>query len=519
MSDGRIQPSLDNLQGQTRGYPAVNVYLSLDAKVRDPLELFSVLKGMSRHCFILESLEDRTRTGRYTFLGYDPKACVTYQGGILHVVNGIDIKTTTLDPAATISKMIESYRCPRQEGLPPFTGGLVGYFAYDYIACLEPRLTLTRNDAEGFKDIDLMLFDRIVAYDHLEEKILLIATIKTDALEQNYALAAHELASLAELVVKGKMSHAEPLRITGAFDELFSEESYRKMVCQAKRHITDGDIFQVVLSNRLTASATGSLFETYGMLRKTSPSPYQFYFASEAIEMAGASPETLVKLESGVVETFPLAGTRPRGRSAQEDAQRETELLQDEKELAEHNMLVDLGRNDIGKVSRFGTVKVTRYLNVLRFSHVMHIGSTVQGKLAEGKSVLDVLGAVLPAGTLSGAPKLKACEIIDRLEDNRRGIYGGAIGYLAFNGNMDTCIAIRLVFKKQGRIFVRSGAGIVADSDPASEYRECRHKMQAVLDALESVGAMAGVQNAPNTNGKCLTCDKMARKMTQENAR
>jgi anthranilate synthase component 1 len=257
------------------------------------------------------------------------------------------------------------------------------------------------------------------------------------------------------------------------------------MVEKAKHYIHEGDIFQVVLSNRLEADFEGSLLDAYRVLRTTNPSPYMFYFSSDDIEIAGASPETLVKLEDGVLHTFPLAGTRPRGKTELEDAALEKDLLSDEKELAEHNMLVDLGRNDIGKISEFGSVAVEKYLSIERFSHVMHIGSTVRGQLMEGRTALDAIDAVLPAGTLSGAPKLRACEIIDELEDNKRGIYGGAIGYLDFTGNLDTCIAIRLAFQKNGKVFVRSGAGIVADSVPEKEYQECINKAAAVMDALK----------------------------------
>jgi anthranilate synthase component 1 len=256
-------------------------------------------------------------------------------------------------------------------------------------------------------------------------------------------------------------------------------------VTRAKEYIREGDIFQVVLSNRLDADVEGSLFDTYMILRDTNPSPYMFYFSSDDIEIAGAAPETLVKVSGDTVFTFPLAGTRGRGATKAEDLELERSLLNDPKELSEHNMLVDLGRNDIGKISKFGTVHVDKYLSIERFSHVMHIGSTVTGTLGDGRSALDAIGALLPAGTLSGAPKIRACEIINELEDNRRGIYGGAIGYLGFTGDMDTCIAIRLAFKKNGRVFVRSGAGIVADSVPESEYRECVKKMQAVMNALE----------------------------------
>ena len=257
------------------------------------------------------------------------------------------------------------------------------------------------------------------------------------------------------------------------------------MVERAKRYIFEGDIFQVVLSNRLEAEFEGSLLDAYRMLRTTNPSPYMFYFTSDEIELAGTSPETLVKLEDGVLHTFPLAGTRPRGKTPEEDAALEKELLADEKELAEHNMLVDLGRNDIGRISRFGTVEVERYQSIERFSHVMHIGSTVRGVLREDRDAVDAVDAILPAGTLSGAPKLRAMEIINALENNKRGVYGGAIGYLDFTGNLDTCIAIRLAFRKNGKVFIRSGAGIVADSEPEKEFQECINKAQAVVRALE----------------------------------
>ncbi|HCC03193.1 MAG TPA: anthranilate synthase component I, partial [Ruminococcaceae bacterium] len=257
------------------------------------------------------------------------------------------------------------------------------------------------------------------------------------------------------------------------------------MVERAKQYIREGDIFQAVLSNRLDADFEGSLLNTYRVLRTLNPSPYMFYFSSDDIEIAGASPETLVKLDNGVLQTFPLAGSRPRGETEEQDRQLEHDLLTDPKELAEHNMLVDLGRNDLGRISEFGSVKVERHLQVLRFSHIMHLGSTVTGTIKDGFTAPDVIGSVLPAGTLSGAPKFRACQIINELENNRRGIYGGAIGYLDFTGNLDTCIAIRIAFKKNGKVFVRSGAGIVADSIPEQEYQECINKAKAVVAALQ----------------------------------
>jgi anthranilate synthase component 1 len=259
------------------------------------------------------------------------------------------------------------------------------------------------------------------------------------------------------------------------------------MVERAKQYIREGDIFQIVLSNRLEADFDGTLLDTYRNLRAMNPSPYLFYFSGTDVEAAGASPETLVKLEDGVLHTFPLAGTRPRGKDAAEDAALEKGLLADPKELAEHNMLVDLGRNDLGRVSEFGSVQVEKYHQILKFSHVMHIGSTVRGTIREGFDGLDAINAVLPAGTLSGAPKIRACQLINDLEGSKRGIYGGAIGYLDFTGNMDTCIAIRLAYRKNGKVFVRSGAGIVADSVPANEYRECINKAAAVVKALGGI--------------------------------
>ena len=259
-----------------------------------------------------------------------------------------------------------------------------------------------------------------------------------------------------------------------------------EMVEAARHYIHEGDIFQVVLSNPMEAEARGSLFDVYRVLRTTNPSPYMFYFTSESMEVAGASPETLVKLLDGVLHTFPLAGTRPRGATPEEDKALERELLADEKELAEHNMLVDLGRNDLGKISRFGTVQVESFHEIQRYSHVMHIGSTVSGQIRADRDAVDAVDAILPAGTLSGAPKLRACEIIQELEGRSRGIYGGAIGYLDLTGNLDVCISIRLAYKKGKRLCVQSGAGIVADSVPENEYLECRNKARAVAEAIEA---------------------------------
>ena len=356
-------------------------------------------------------------------------------------------------------------------------------------------MNLDAQDDAHFRDMDLMLFDQVIAFDHLQQKIILIVNMplteedgnikSKEALDMAYEEAKQRLVKIKELIEARDYAPHVPLKLKSEFTPRFSKEKYCEMVEKAKHYIYEGDIFQVVLANRLKAKIEGSILDVYRVLRTTNPSPYMFYFSSKDIEIAGASPETLVKLENGVLHTFPLAGTRPRGATAEEDKKLEEGLLKDEKELAEHNMLVDLGRNDLGKVSKFGTVKVEKLHSIERYSHVMHIGSTVRGEIREEYDALDAIEAVLPAGTLSGAPKIRACQLIGELEDNKRGIYGGAIGYIDFTGNMDTCIAIRIAYKKNGKVFVRSGAGIVADSDPEKEFQECINKAKASLKALE----------------------------------
>ena len=395
-----------------------------------------------------------------------------------------DLKVNTTDPASYIRQLLSQYKSPRLDYLPAFTGGLVGYFSFDYLGYSEPSIRTETRDSENFKDVDLMLFDKVIAFDHVRQKLIFITNMSLEDVDEGYKEATEELEALVDLVRNGAKAEENDGKLLSEVTPLFSKEEYCAMVEKAKRHIHEGDIFQIVLSNRLSASFEGSLLNTYRILRTINPSPYMFYFAGTDVEVAGASPETLVKLEDGVLHTFPLAGTRPRGKTEEEDKRLEAELLADEKELAEHNMLVDLGRNDLGKISKFGTVEVEKLRSIERYSHVMHIGSTVRGDIADGYDALDAIEAVLPAGTLSGAPKIRACQLIGDLENNKRGIYGGAIGYIDFTGNMDTCIAIRIAYKKNGKVFVRSGAGIVADSVPEKEYEECLNKARAVLNSL-----------------------------------
>ncbi len=447
-----------------------------------PIETMRILKNVSTHCYMLESAQANETWGRYTFLGFDPKLEITCIDGEMKAGN---FKVKTDNPSDYLRQILADYKSPRFDYLPPFTGGLVGYFSYDYLGYSEPTVKCDVEDTEDFKDVDLMLFDKVIVFDNLKQKIILIVNMPLDDVEVGYNKAVMELNQLANLIRNGEKKKEPGGKLKGEVEPLFNREQFCAMVEKAKHYIREGDIFQIVLSNRLSAPFDGSLLNTYRVLRTINPSPYMFYFSGTDVEVAGASPETLVKLEDGVLHTFPLAGTRPRGKTAEEDKALERELLADEKELAEHNMLVDLGRNDLGKISKFGTVKVEKLHSIERYSHVMHIGSTVRGEIAQDKDALDAIEAVLPAGTLSGAPKLRACQLIGELENNKRGIYGGAIGYIDFTGNMDTCIAIRIAYKKNGKVFVRSGAGIVADSVPEKEFEECLNKAKSSLKALE----------------------------------
>ena len=483
----KVSPTLDEVKSIAASgkYNVLPVSCEILSDICTPIEAMKILKSVSTHCYMLESVSEHEKWGRYTFLGFDPKTEITCMNGEMKAGN---ITFHTDDPSAYLRQILAEYKSPRFDDLPSFTGGLVGYFSYDYLTYSEPTVKTEVQDTEAFKDVDLMLFDKVIAFDNFRQKIILIVNMPLADPEIGYNKAVMELGQLCELLRGGQQKNEQGGHLTGEVTPLFDRETYCGMVEKAKRYIREGDIFQIVLSNRLSAPFEGSLLNTYRVLRTVNPSPYMFYFSGTDVEVAGASPETLVKLENGVLHTFPLAGTRPRGRTDAEDQALEAELLADEKELAEHNMLVDLGRNDLGKISKFGTVQVEKLHSIERYSHVMHIGSTVRGEIREEFDALDAIEAVLPAGTLSGAPKIRACQLIGELENNKRGIYGGAIGYIDFTGNMDTCIAIRIAYKKNGKVFVRSGAGIVADSVPEKEFEECINKAKAVVNALQIAG-------------------------------
>lgn len=448
-----------------------------------PIKLIKILKQYSKHAYLLESASKNNTWGRYSFLGYNPKLEINLRDGDMQI-GDINIKTS--DPNKEIRKLLNKYKSPKVEGLPNFTGGLVGYFAFDYYKYIEKSIDRNVLDIHKFKDLDLMLFDKVIAFDHYKNKIKIIINISLNNIDTSYKKALGDFREIKKLILQDDNSEDNG-RIVGPLNQLFDKKEFCKMVNKAKKYIYEGDIFQVVISNLIYADFKGSLLNCYRKLRNINPSPYMFYFCGTDVEIAGASPETLVKVIDDKVYTFPLAGTRARGKNDSEDKLLINDLLSDEKELSEHNMLVDLGRNDLGKICKFGTVKVEKLHSIEKFSHVMHIGSIVNGKIRDDLDSLDAISSVIPAGTLSGAPKIRACQIISELENNKRGLYGGAIGYLDFSGNMETCIGIRIVFKKNNKVFVRSGAGIVYDSDPEKEYQECLNKAKSSINSLENL--------------------------------
>lgn len=481
-----IFPSLDRVKAIAPGYDIVPVYMEILSDVRTPISVLKALKQVSSHTYLLESADNSNHWGRYSFLGYDPKIELFCKNHTMTIKDGTTRTFECSDPAAEIRNILSQYKSPRLEELPTFTGGFVGYFACEYIRYIEPTLDFPTPDDDPamVNDVDLMLFDKVIAFDHYKNKIYLIANISTNDLERNYNKAELELKALADLVVNGKEADVPKGVLKTEFTSEFTKDEFEAVVKKTQHYIKEGDIFQCVVSNRREAEFEGSLLNAYRVLRTLNPSPYMFYLSGGDVELTGASPETLVKLTDGKMYTFPIAGTMRRGKTEAEDLAIEEKLINDEKELAEHNMLVDLGRNDLGKIAKFGSVKVEALHMLQRFSHVIHITSTVSGDIQDGKDALDAIGATLPAGTLSGAPKIRAIEILHELEKSPRGVYGGAVGYIDFSGNMDVCIGIRMAMNKGGKVYVRAGAGIVRDSVPASEYNETLIKGQSMISAI-----------------------------------
>lgn len=480
-----VKPSFDEVLNLAENYSVVPVSKEIYADVVTPITLLRKIASKSDKCFLLESIEGGEKWGRYSYLGFDPKARLEYKDGILTVTGEGERKVQTDKPFDEVRKYLEDYKTPDIDNLPPFTGGLMGYYGYAMISVAEPVLNIKRGD---MNDFDLMMFDKIIAYDHLRQKLVVIVNMKTNDCDNQYKKAVDDIQKIISIITDNTPLTKLESDKNVEFSSTYSKEEFCEMVDKTKKYIFDGDIFQCVVSRRFEAEYKNSLINAYRVLRVTNPSPYMVYMAIDGDEIISTSPETLVKLQDGVLNTFPIAGSRPRGKSKAEDDALAEELINDEKELAEHNMLVDLGRNDIGKISKFNSVKVTEYQKILRFSKIMHICSEVEGEIRDDLDALDAVEAVLPAGTLSGAPKIRACEIIEELEKTPRGVYGGALGYVDFNGNLCTCIAIRMAVKKNNRVYVQAGAGIVADSVPESEYIETYNKALAVMNAVKNAG-------------------------------
>lgn len=480
-----IKPSFDEVLSLKDKYSVIPVSKEIYADVVTPITLLRKIAQKSDKFFLLESIEGGEKWGRYSYLGFNPKSRIAYKNGTLTVTGEGARVVKTDKPYDALREYLADYKTPHFDYLPPFTGGLMGYYGYAMISVAEPVLKLRRGDTNDF---DLMMFDKVIAYDHLSQKLIVVANMKTYDVQRQYEKAKSDIQEIISIITDTSPLPKLETDENVEFSSTYTKEEFCKMVEKTKEYIYDGDIFQCVVSRRFEAEYKGSLINAYRVLRVTNPSPYMVYMNIEGEEIISTSPETLVKLQNGVLNTFPIAGSRPRGKTKEEDDALEKELMQDEKELAEHNMLVDLGRNDIGRISKFGSVKVTEYQKVLRFSKIMHICSEVEGELKDDLDALSAVEAVLPAGTLSGAPKIRACEIIEELEKTPRGVYGGALGYVDFNGNLCTCIAIRMAVKTGGKVYVQAGAGIVADSVPESEYAETYNKALAVMKAVQNAG-------------------------------
>ena len=480
-----MKPELKDLN-QYKDYDIVPVYEELFSDSTTPLNVLRNIKEISDQFYLLESV-DPSKFSRYSYLGYNPIHKISCKDNI---VKYDDKEFYSEKPIEEITKILSNYKAPKIKDLPQFCGGFVGYFAYDSYKYLEPKLVLKSKDEAKFNDYELLMFDKVICFDAYKQKIIIIVNIHTNNLDKEYEEAKNIIKEIKELVLKNPNIKNEKIEIIKKPESIDSKEEYKEKILKIKKHIYDGDIFQCVFSRRLKGKIKGSLFEAYRNLRSINPSPYMYYLRNNEIEIAGSSPETLVMKEDDDVLTFPIAGSRPRGLTEEEDINLEKDLLSDEKELAEHNMLVDLGRNDVGRISKFGSVKVLEYMKILKYSHIMHIASTVVGKTKDEVTSLDCLQSILPAGTLSGAPKLRACQIIDSLEEERRGIYGGALGYIDFRDNMNMCIVIRTIVKKNDDVYLQAGGGIVMDSNPETEYVETENKAMAPFKALKMAGGI-----------------------------
>ena len=483
-----IKPSLEEVSALAETYNLIPVYHSFISDLETPVSAFLKL-GPRDNSFLLESAEQGERIGRYSFLGCDPRAIISFSDGELSISEA-DAETVVAsdDPFGDIEQYMARYRVPEFDELPPFIGGAVGSFGYDLVRWVE-QLPPPRDDELGLPEMAFMVSDSIVIFDHLKHKIVLLANVFVEEgtdIAAAYADACSRVENLRQLlqtplpaVVKNRRAALrEP-------SSNFERAEFEAVVERVREYIFAGDAFQAVPSQRFQVDVDVSAFGIYRGLRTVNPSPYMYYINFRDFALVGSSPEPLIKVNRGWVETRPIAGTRPRGATPEEDKKLADDLLSDAKERAEHIMLVDLGRNDLGRVCQPGTVEVVDLMRIEYYSHVMHIVTVVVGKLQEGLKATDALRAAFPAGTVSGAPKIRAMEIIDEMEPTRRGPYAGAIGYLSFNGELDTCICIRTILVKDGTAYVQAGGGIVADSVPANEYEETCNKARAMFSAIE----------------------------------
>lgn len=475
----------------------VPLFEEILADVETPVSVYLKVRDESPFSFLLESIEGGEKVGRYSFIGFNPFSNFVIRGNE-YTIQSRHPDVTVLpklvegikDPIAALKVIFSHYKTATIDGLPRLASGAIGYFGYETIRLLE-AIPEAKNDELKLDDALLMFLDTLFVFDNVKRKLLLVSNAyvppgSTDEyLKNEYDKAVVEIVKMKQILQKPLPEKPRVSRV-GPIQQSISKSEYEKMVARSIDYIVEGDVFQVLPSHRIKRSYDGDPFSIYRMLRVINPSPYMYYFSLNGLCIAGSSPELLVRVEHGIVETRPLAGTRRRGVSIEEDGALEKELLADPKEVAEHLMLIDLGRNDIGRICEFGDVKVTEYMVIEKYSHVMHIVSNIKGKLKSGLSAIDAFFSCFPAGTLSGAPKIRAMEIIAELEPVKRGIYGGAIGYLDFSGNLDSCIAIRTAIIKDGFAYFQAGAGIVYDSVPEKEYLETLIKMDAVIRAVEA---------------------------------
>jgi anthranilate synthase component 1 len=466
----------------------VPVCKELVADLLTPVSAFLKIAEDADYAFLLESVEGGEHVGRYSFLGKDPFLILRARGSRTCIERSGAVTESDAPFVDTLRRLMADFRSPFVPELPRFTGGAVGYLGYGASSWFEPVLGDLGTADDGADDAGFMLFDTILAFDHVQHRILIIANARItadDDLESLYQFACAKIAFLERELERSlsvaRASSTQALEVRSNH----TRERFEEQVRQAKEHIAAGDIYQVVLSQRFETEVDAEPFTVYRALRHVNPSPYMYFIRMNGVSVVGSSPEMLVRVEGSHVETHPIAGTRRRGKSNDEDLRLAEELKRNEKERAEHVMLVDLGRNDVGRVCEYGTVRVPQFMGLERFSHVMHLTSIVEGRLADDRDRLDALVSCFPAGTVSGAPKVRAMQIIRDLEPSGRGLYAGAVGYLDFAGNLDFCIAIRTVIMSGGRAFVQAGAGVVIDSNPAAEFEETRDKARALLTALE----------------------------------